>query len=325
MEDNENIIIDPMEEDIDTILPDGWAEGDDIFSDDEWTGTEEADESAEEPAQESEDGETSEDADPAPTTEQDESPDDNGEPQEEAPTTEQATEEKPNTKLKFRARVDREDLDVEMDESELPTVYQKAQNHDRAQAKLAKMSPMLEKAERLSRSLGYENLEAMLSSAEENYQSAEVKRLVGEGVHEEVAKDMVARKMAAAAGAAPAAEEKPEEAEQVSTPTSAPAERDFKAEIQELYRVNPKWQGKQLPDEVARTCVQTGKKLVDVVAEYEARQAKAETAKLRKENQILKQNAASAAKAPVKGVTGGGVTDTKAKDDFEMGFDSDDW
>ena len=324
MNDNENIIIDPMEEENDAILPDGWAEGDDLFSDDEWTGDDQADESAEEPAQESEVGETSEDEDPAPTTEQDTDSDDSGEAQEEAPTTEQETDTKPNSKLKFRARVDHEDHDVELDESELPTVYQKAQNHDRAQAKLAKVSPMLDKAERLSRSLGYENLEAMLASAEENYLSAEVKRLVGEGVHEEVAKDMVARKMAASAAAAPAAE-KPEDKAQESAPTSDPSARDFKAEIQELYRVNPKWQGKQLPDEVAKACALGNKRLVDAVAEYEARQSKAEAVKLRKENQILKQNAASAAKAPVKGVTGGGATDTKAKDPFEEGFDSDDW
>ena len=324
MNDNENIIIDPMEEENDAILPDGWAEGDDLFSDDEWTGDDQADESAEEPAQESEVGETSEDEDPAPTTEQDTDSDDSGEAQEEAPTTEQETDTKPNSKLKFRARVDHEDHDVELDESELPTVYQKAQNHDRAQAKLAKVSPMLDKAERLSRSLGYENLEAMLASAEENYLSAEVKRLVGEGVHEEVAKDMVARKMAASAAAAPAAE-KPEDKAQESAPTSDPSARDFKAEIQELYRVNPKWQGKQLPDEVAKACALGNKRLVDAVAEYEARQSKAEAVKLRKENQILKQNAASAAKAPVKGVTGGGATDTKAMDPFEEGFDSDDW
>ena len=303
MNENENIIIEPMEEEDEALLPDGWAEGDDIFSEDEWTGETQADASAADPAQESEDGETSEDEDPA-------------------PTTEQATEPKPNTKLKFRARVDREDQDVELDERELPTVYQKAQATDRYQAKLAKMSPMLEKAERLSRSLGYENLEAMLTSAEENYQSAEVKRLVGEGVHEEVAKDMVARKMAAAAAAAPA-EEKPASAE--STPTSAAPERDFKAETLELLKARPELYGKKLPDEVVQSCVREGKPLLKAYTEYEARQSKAETAKLRKENQILKQNAASAAKAPVRGVSGGGATDTRPKDPFEEGFDSDDW
>ena len=322
MNENENIIIEPMEEEDEALLPDGWAEGDDIFSEDEWTGETQADASAADPAQESEDGETSEDEDPAPTTEQDDSPDDSGKTQEEAPTTEQATEPKPNTKLKFRARVDREDQDVELDERELPTVYQKAQATDRYQAKLAKMSPMLEKAERLSRSLGYENLEAMLTSAEENYQSAEVKRLVGEGVHEEVAKDMVARKMAAAAAAAPA-EEKPASAE--STPTSAAPERDFKAETLELLKARPELYGKKLPDEVVQSCVREGKPLLKAYTEYEARQSKAETAKLRKENQILKQNAASAAKAPVRGVSGGGATDTRPKDPFEEGFDSDDW
>lgn len=324
MNEKENIIIDPMADENDAILPDGWAEGDDIFSDEEWTGDPQADEFEDDPGQETEEGENSEDEDPAPTTEQDEPSDDSGETQDEAPTTEQVTEEKPNTKLKFRARVDREDQDVELDESDLPTVYQKAQATDRYQAKLAKLSPMMEKAERLSRSLGYENLEAMLTSAEENYHSAEVKRLMNEGVHEEVAKDMVARKMASAAAATPA-QEKYEETVPEDKPTSEPAARDFRAEIEELYRVKPEWRGKQLPDDVAKACALGNKKLVDAVTEYEDRQTKAEAVKLRKENQILKQNAASAAKAPVKGVSGGGATDTKAKDPFEEGFDSDDW
>ena len=47
-------------------------------------------------------------------------------------------------------------------------------------------------------------------------------------------------------------------------------------------------------------------------------------ASLKKENAILKQNAASAAKAPVKGVTGGGVSPDKV-DYFIEGFDSDPW
>ena len=50
---------------------------------------------------------------------------------------------------------------------------------------------------------------------------------------------------------------------------------------------------------------------------------KAEADKLRRENRILKQNEASAKQAPVKGVRGGGATDTKPEDDFLRGFNSD--
>lgn len=320
MNENENIIT--MPEDDDVLLPDGWAEGDDIFAEEEWTGETGADESGEDPAQESEEGMVDEDENPAPTTEQETPSDDVGAGKGEAPTTEQVPAAAAN-RLKFKARVDREDLDVEVDESELPTLYQKAQVTDRVQAKLAKVAPTLEKAETLARSLGYDNLDAMLASASENYQSSEVKRLVGEGVHEEVAKDMVARKMATAAQRGQAevpAEDRPAEE---SAPTSAATARDFQAEAQELLRERPDLRGKTLPQEVVNACVKGNKNLLVAYAEYEARQEKAEAERLRKENDILKQNAASAAKAPVKGATGGGATDTKPRDPFEEGFDSD--
>lgn len=316
---NENeIITTTLEEEDDAILPDGWAEGDDFFAEDDWSGDTEADESQEEPAQESEERDGDGSSATAPTTEQDGEPGDEGEADSEAPTTEPGAEAAPN-KLKFRARVDREDLDVEVDESELPTLYQKARVTDRVQAKLAKVTPLMQKAEQLSRSLGYESLDEMLNSAEENYRSSEVKRLVDEGVHEEVARDMVARRMAEA----PQAESTPEED---SAPAGAAApERDFQAEATALLSARPDLRGKTLPQEVVSDCVLNGKNLLLAYAEYEAKQEKAAAVKLRKENDILRQNAASAAKAPVRGISGGGATDTKAKDPFEEGFDSDDW
>ena len=319
MIENENIITSPIDDD-DTILPDGWAEGDDIFAEEDWTGEDQADEFDAEPEQESEEGEVVETDETAPTPEQDTDSDDNGEAQTEAPTPEQTTEVKPNTKHKFKATFDREEREVEVDlEAELPTIWQKSQVTERVQAKLAKMSPVFEKAERLSRSLGYENLEAMLNSAEENYVTAEVNRLKAEGANEEIAKDYVARKMASAA----TAESKPE-VEQHHPETSAqPAVKSPREQVAELLQARPDLIGKQLPPEVFEAA-KSGKNLLAAYTAYEVQQARDEVAKLRKENEIYKQNAASAAKAPVKGVSGGGATDTKARDPILEALEADD-
>lgn len=263
-------------------LPEGWTEDTDIFSSEGWA----------EP--------TGEQAEPeeAPTTEQE--PETQGEP-ESVPTTEQE-EEKPE-KLKFTARVDHQDLDVELDRSELPTMYQKARNTERVQARMNEQSAQREKDEARAKALGFDSLNSMLESAEKTHRDHEVERLVRDGVHEEVAKAMVERKA-------------PEQQR-----TAPRTERDFMQESLDLLSARPELRGKSIPDEVIRVSATEKKPLVVAYAEYEARQQKAEVEKLRRENEILKQNAASAAKAPVSATTGGGATDTKPKDDFLSGFD----
>ena len=326
MFENENIVTGPIEDD-DTILPDGWAEGDDIFADDEWTDDEQADESAAEPENESDEGSVEETDDSAPTTEQENVSDDSGETQEEAPTTEPETEVKPNTKHKFKATFDREEREVEIDlDADLPTIWQKAQVTERVQAKLANANPKLERAERLARSLGYDNFEAMLTGAEENYIDSEVKRLTADGGNEEMAKFYVKQKMEAeAAKLTIEPDDKPDNTAQ----PAAANKHDPRADFNALIQARPDLAGKPIPREVL-TAYGAGKNLLAAYTDYEVRQAKAEAekvrteaAKVRKENEIYKQNAASAAKAPVKGVSGGGATDTKPKDPFEEGFDSD--
>jgi len=308
---NEHENTTPVVEEEDVLLPDGWQEGDDIFAESEWTGETQTDAPAEEPAPREE--EAAEAPTEAPTTEQTEAEGEEAR-EEEAPTTEQEPAE-PN-KLKFKAKVDHEEIDVELDESDLPTVYQKASATDRYQKKLADLNPTLEKLTKVAKALGFDDPIAMLDNAEQNYMTTEVNRLVGEGVHEEVAKDMVARRVEHA----PVAASKPEAppAAEPQSPT-----RDFGAEVRELVATRPDLAGKQLPKEVINACAVGGKNLLVAYAEYEAKQAKAEADKARRESAILKQNAASAARAPVSGTQGGGATDTKAKDDFLLGFDSD--
>ena len=69
----------------------------------------------------------------APTTEQIEAAA-TGETQTETPTTETQPEKMP-TKLKFTAKIDRKDQEMELDFTELPGIYQRAQNYDRLQKK----------------------------------------------------------------------------------------------------------------------------------------------------------------------------------------------
>lgn len=312
MNNHENIA--PVVEDADLFLPEGWAEGDDIFSPDSWHGVSaQADESvaAAGPTEEQAEGEAGMGA---PTTESTAEPSDTADEGTSAPTPEQNTTE-PANKLKFKARVDRADLDVELDESELPTIYQKAQVTDRLSAKLEKLNPQMEKVERLAKTLGFQTVDEMLNSAENNYRDTEVSRLVGEGVHEEVAKDMVARRLNDRT--APTAEP-----EQVAPKASAPTGRDFQSEVKELLDTRTDLVGTTLPAEVVEDCVKNGKRLIVAYAEFEQRKAKAENERLAKKVKALEQNASAAARSPVTGVTGGGSTDTKPEDDFTRGFNS---
>lgn len=298
----------PVVEDEDVLLPDGWGENDDIFDEGSWTGDKQVDAPASDPAQPTE--ETMGEQPAAPTTEPAAAPGEKAAAGQ-APTTE-PTQQQPN-KFKFKARVDRQDLDVEMDESELPTMYQKAQATDRYRAKLDKQTPVMEELERVARSMGHDDPTAFLASVKDNLQRSEIRRLVGDGVHEEVAKDMVERRFTTAQQTS-AAEEEP-------VPAKAPT-RDFAAEARELVAARPDLAGKTLPREVVEACAVKGKPLIVAYAEYEVGQQKAEAERLRKENEVLRQNAAAAARAPVSGVTGGGATDTGPEDDFLKGFDS---
>ena len=104
--------------------------------------------------------------------------------------------------------------------------------------------------------------------------------------------------------------------------------RDLRKELFELLKQKPELReklanGEKLPREVISSCMKNGVPLRVAYAEYEAKQAKAEVEKMRSELAILKQNSASAAKAPVKGTAAGGAANTKGKDPFLEGLLSD--
>lgn len=315
-----------LEEDDDTMLPVGWAEGDDIFDMDSWTGGgEQADASDE--AAETEPTEAEEDftLEKFLTNETPPSEEGSAGDTEEATTTGETEETPTPRKLKFGATIDHNHQDVELDESELPTIYQKAHVTDRVQQKLAKMTPVYEKSERMARMLGYDSVEAMLDAAEKSYTDSEVERLTSENVHPEVARDMVTRRIHERESTAPS--EEPAGESPVETPPAEekPEGRNFRAEVTELLRAFPKLRGQQLPQEVVDEAVKNGTPLVTAYSNYKEKADEAEKKALRKEKNTLKQNADAAARAPVRGVSKGGPTDTKADDPFLKGFNSDDW
>ena len=309
MADNEQEFTTGMEDDLE-ILPDGWGENDDFFNVDSWGKDASADESKDSDFQQDINDIFAEVNTDEGTTTADE--DDS----EDSPETEEPTTQDGPGKLKFKATVDHEDLDVELDETELPALYQKAQVTDRVQAKLANMQPIYNQAVRTAKILGYDTPEEMLKAAEDSFRDGEIEKLVNEGTNKDVAEDYVRRKMQDA-----------EVQEDTKPAEEKPAGRDFKAEVEALLDIRPdlKKPGAKLPDEVTEECVKSGRPLAVVYLEYEAKQEKAKYDALLKENKKLKQNAEAASRAPVRGVSRGGPVKDKTNDDpFLKGFDADD-
>ena len=107
-----------------------------------------------------------------------------------------------------------------------------------------------------------------------------------------------------------------------ATPEKEPEStgRNFRQEVEQLKALYPEF--KEVPDEVAKA-VSKGAPLLVAYLAYREKQSAKTAANLKQENKVLKQNAASAAKAPVRGVTGSGDTATKPKKDvFESGFEA---
>lgn len=299
--DEQNMAAIPEEEDV--MMPDGYGTGDDFFAD-EWTG-QDAD-AQPEPEQDAEPEKPEEDA---PTTEQPEEDHEAQEPEAETP------EDAPH-RLRFKARVDREDMDVDIGEDEVPALYQLAKAGERWKAKNDTMRQQVEHYEQMAKGMGYATVDEMIQKTAEGYKATKVQELMEQGTPQTIAEDYVDRMMQREAAKAPNPE--PEE------PTPESHERNIQAEAQELIVARPDLKTRQLPMEVVEAW-RNGDNLLNAYNRYEARQKEAENQKLKKENNILKQNAAAAAKAPVKGVTGGAPTDTEPEDPFLKGFDSDPW
>ena len=238
--------------------------------------------------------------DEAPTTEQPDEADEideaeeTEEAEEEAPTTEQETEEsKPKAKIKVKFNHE----ERELDEDEAARLAQMGLNYEKVANKAKDLETRLGQAEKLAKQMGFSSAEEMISAAETNFIEQKVAQLVDEGVHEAIARDLVQREI---------------ERNQPGPKEEATKKDDDLDEFVRLYPGVTK-----LPEEVIES-VRTGVPLTVAYARFEKKQAQEEA-------KILKQNQSSAAKAPVGSTTKHGSTKPKAKDAFEMGFDSDEW
>ncbi len=115
-----------------------------------------------------------------------------------------------------------------------------------------------------------------------------------------------------------------DDAEETPAVTVPQSTQDLRNEIESIYTMYPGERGKQIPEAVA-TAMSNGESLTKAYLRYMGTKDQAAMKTLKKENEVLKQNAASAAKAPIKGVTGGGPTGTKKEDPFLKGFQDTSW
>lgn len=278
-----------------SFLPDGWQDGDDFFADPStWSGAAQQTGQSEETQSEEESTEVDMETEEALTTGETEETDGQSAEQETDDTSGQTEEPAKRSRiLKLKVNHEDQEVDIEsMTDDELIAALQKSRAFDALKDEQAKA----------------------------RYR---------EVYHEQVAEGMTpaAAKLVAAneVGGKNYPLEDTAEPEKPSTPapiTQQPMPRDFKAEVDQLKALYPDF--KEMPDEVAKAAA-NGANLLTAYLAYREKQTSKAAASLKKENEVLKQNAASAAKAPVKGVTGGGATNTKPQHRLLDGFDSDSW
>ena len=304
------------------ILPDGWDGSTDFF---EWASGDDtkADESVvtEEPVAEESGTEESEEA-PTTGTEAEENVESVADEGTE-PTTPDEANAQP-AKIRFDANINHKVKSVEIDQSELPDLYQKAYAADKFRNKLNAKQAELEEAEVVAKILGYDSVKAMLAAAKQSYEDTEIERLTNEKVHPTIAKDTVTRKIKeieeSVVKGRKTQPEQPAEEEQEASPTKA-GQRDFQPEVADLLETYPELRGKTLPKEVVDATLR-GQTLVVAYTKYLQQKTKADNDRLQKENKTLKQNAEAAKRAPVRGVAKGGATGEQADDPFLKGFNS---
>lgn len=282
--------------DVSPILPDGWEEGKDLFAEgeDELAKLLADGQATEEPAKPED-----KDAEPAPSAPTTDTKD-GGEGSDAGATGSQTppdgeVEEQPAASRKLTLKVNHEEQEVDinaMSDDELRALLQKGKAFDAMKDAENK---------RTYRKVYQEQIDAGMTEAAARM----VAKDAAEGHAYALTDEEEPPTPAPAAPAMPVA--------------PAPKTRDLRAEVEQLRALYP--DVKEMPDEVAKA-VSQGIPVLTAYLAYRDRQSAQAAATLRKENQILKQNAANSAKAPVRGVTGGDNAPPKKKSIFEEGFDA---
>lgn len=211
----------------------------------------------------------------------------------------------------IKVRFNHEDRELSYDEA---AIYaQKGMNYDKLEQRVKEYDALRDKMSRLAKNLEYETPEEMIDAAENNFRERQIRKLVEDGNTEAMARFLVDQQAKATA-----AESAPQTPPPQEVPSPAPQRPTLtperKAELDEFIRAYPGVT--KLPDEVIAANRQ-GVRLLVAYERYVNKDALRERA-------ILKQNQASAAKAPVTGVAGKSPTtqDKTADDPFLKGFNS---
>lgn len=239
---------------------------------------------------------------------------------EQTPADDDTTSDADKKMLTFDAKIDHETVHVDLDPDDLPTIYQKSQALDRAQSKLKEREEADKDWEEIAKLFDYESPEAMRKAVRENYRKNEIQKLIDSGVNETVAEVTIDSRIAKKSGT-PSPKADAVEEQKAET-------NDYSDEIKELWRRFPETaKMPELPAEVTRLKFTKNISIADAYAEFDETRKAVELSKTKKENKILKQNAASAAKAPVTGTKGGGAVHGDTRNEFDRnllkGFDED--
>lgn len=269
-----------------------------------------------------------------------------GEDTGDAHTTEQTGDQA--GKLTFKAKIDHQEQDVSIGTDELPTLYQKAQNMDRAVQRANQAQQDVEQYRRSmaefaakARALGAEGetptdvLRTLMDSITSSARTQQIEDLVSGGTAKEVAEFVVDQRMKSAAAQEPQSEpevREPEANEEQEDSTHAedgaqepPTPEQFNLDLHKLLSLRPEIleSGKPFPDEVLNAYMK-GENLTVAYLDYESKQTAAEKQTLEKQNRIFQQNQESAKRAPVRGVAGSGGIDSK-QDPWLAGIDDPYW
>ena len=318
--------------DIDAILPDGFNPEDKDFSLDKLADLA--------PITETQPAEPTANNEPAPAEQ----------PAEPEPTTVQEPSEPVPQPQTVKIKYNHEEHELSLEEA--ATLAQKGMNYDKLNERVQGFEAANARNERLAKLFGYSSVDEMMTASEKNFYDHRVRDLVDAGNTEAMARFLVDQEIKATSDAAQTtpAPTQSEPPTQTRPPQISP---ERKAEFDEFAQAYPKvfsipnevWaanrNGVRLKDAyenyLAKQAISTASQQVTTSAPAVAPQASVNTApvadptkaqleRAQAELQILKQNQAAAAKAPVGGVSGlPSIDPPKQKDPFEIGFDSEDY
>lgn len=288
MQENEQMTTGFEEEGYEPLLPDGWQEGDDIFAgEDNWGDDEGA-------------------ADEQTAAAVEDQP-------EQTETTEEA--EVPTTDVTAETDVGQEaETQVQETPARAPRVLQMKVNHKTYDVDVDQLSDdaIVERFQKA----------AAFDAMREQQQKQRYRQIYQDQIYAGMTEDAAHMVATHKCGKSYPLTDQPEAP--AAQPVQAPAQpqpaapaRNIQAEVDQVKAIYRDFDG--IPHELVKEIAE-GKSVLAAYAGYRERQSAKAAADLKKENAVLKQNAAAAARAPVKGVTGNGATGTKPADPFMQGF-----